>query len=232
MAAPLVQSVTPLDAATSVVLGTKISVTFDQLMDTSTISEQTFSVTGPGQTGVLTPDELISEDPNVVTGREYITGTFSFATVNGQTVVTFTPSVPLRKNATYNVLLVGTDSILTSTYIKNSGGEAMANTYEWSFTTGDLNVVAPPAPSPLPALVAHIDPNAIKVLPKPVVGNDLSQTIEMIFPDNIDPNSFNLADVLVSVEAMLGDPSVVVPPGLTATAVINGRRLQITISGW
>lgn len=232
MAAPLVQSVTPLNLATSVVLGTMITVTFDQLMDTSTISDKTFSVTGPGQTGILAPEEIIAEDPSIVTGREYITGDFSFATVSGKTVVTFTPRVPLRKNATYDVLLVGTDSELTSTFIKNVVDEVMALTYEWSFTTGDLNVVTPPDQSPLPALQSHIDPNAIRVLPRPVLGNDLSQMIELIFPDNIDPSSFNLADILVSVEAMLGDPSVVIPPGLLAQAVINGRRLQITITGW
>jgi hypothetical protein len=232
MAAPLIQSVTPAANATGIVLGTKITVTFDQLMDTSTINEKTFSLTGPGQTSVITPDQLISDNPDVVTGREYITGTFAFSTVGSNTVVTFTPSKPLQENKTYTVLVIGSDSDLTADYVKNLAAEAMVVTYQWSFTSGYLNVVTPPVVSPIPALTPRLVIEDIKVTPRQVLGNDLSQEIDITFKDPIDTNSFNLSDVLISIDAMLGDPLVTIPPGLAAVAIISSNVLRITITGW
>jgi hypothetical protein len=230
MAAPLVVSVSPLNGATTVVLGTKVTVTFDQLMDTSTISDRTFVLTGPGQTGILSPDQFISADPSISTGREYITGTFQFATVSSHTVVTFTPDKPLRANVQYDLLLVGTDSITSADYIKNSLDEAMASSYSWSFTTGDGHIITPPVPSPLPNLVGRINPDDIKVIPRAVVGNDLSQVITLKFPGNIDGNSFNLADILVSIEAIIGDPGVIVPAGAAASATYQDDELTVTLT--
>jgi hypothetical protein len=232
MAAPTVFSVSPLNLATDVVLGTQVVITFDQVIDESTLNESTLSLTGPGQTSIITPDQLISSDPEAITGREYITGVLSFATVSSKTVATFNPDRSLRPNQTYTVLLAGASSALTNDVVKNLAGEAMASTYQWSFTTGILNVITPPLESPLPELLPDIDPNSVVVIPRKAVGNDLSQVIEFIFPDDIDPDSFNMDDVLVSIEAVLGDPAVVVPSGLTASAVIEGRKLKITISGW
>lgn len=229
MAAPLIEIVSPLNGADSVVLGTKVVITFDQLMDTSTINERTFVLTGPGQTSIITPDELISSDPQVVTGREYVPGTFAFATVSSKTVVTFTPATPLRPNVLYDVLVVGSDSDLSADHVQNILDEAMEVSYQWSFTTGDGNIVTPPAPSPLPALSGRIDPASIVVVPRRAIGNDISE-IEMIFPGEIDPTSFSLNDILVSIEAMLGDPSVTIPSNLQADVELDGNKITVTIS--
>ena len=49
MAAPSVVSVEPADSETDVILGTVIFVTFDQEIDPTTVTDATFSLTGPGQ---------------------------------------------------------------------------------------------------------------------------------------------------------------------------------------
>jgi hypothetical protein len=86
--------------------------------------------------------------PLAPTGREYITGTFSFVlTSNNQTVVTFMPSRVLRKNTTYNVLLLGASGSLISNEVRNPAYEGMADSYEWSFTTGTVDVTVPPTRS-------------------------------------------------------------------------------------
>jgi hypothetical protein len=233
MAAPTVLSVAPLNLATGVVLGTNIVVTFDQAIDTTTVNESTFSLTGPGQTGILTPDQFIAATPDVLTGREYITGTFVFSVDGGgRTVVTFNPVKSLRPNQTYTVLLAGSAGAITGDIIKNLSGQVMATSYQWTFTTGILDVTTPPVASPLPDDSPEIDPTQIVVLPRPSIGNDLSQVIDIVFPGNVDSASFNLADILVSIDSILGDPGVTVPPGLVATAQIVSNKIRITITGW
>ena len=80
MSAPLVVNVDPANNEVDVVLGTQITVTFDQAIDTTTIDESTFSVTGPGQTQILTAGQLIAKDGDTLLSREYIEGTFAFDT--------------------------------------------------------------------------------------------------------------------------------------------------------
>ena len=87
MAAPLVVSVSPAADETSVLLGTQLVITFDQEIDPLTVTESTLSLTGPGSTNILTPEQLIAQQPETLTGREYVTGTFDFELVNGKSVV-------------------------------------------------------------------------------------------------------------------------------------------------
>lgn len=246
MAAPTIVSVTPTDLETDVVLGTQITVLFDSLMDHSTINNTTFSLTGPGQTMIVTPDQLVSEDPQSVTGREYITGVFAFddtIAAGTQTSLTFTPSKPLRPNVDYEVLILGSGGALTSATVKNAAHVAMVGTYIWTFTTGELNLVVPPPSAPVPGSAPQLDPSQIIVIPRQsgnqVVGADLTQEIDLIFPDSVslvpyDPTS----DILTSVEAVLGDPSVAVPSGLTITPTWQSyggkpnRKLKLVITGW
>ena len=63
-------------------------------------------------------------------------------------------------------------------------------------------------------------------------GSDLTQTIRLVFPDNIDTESFNMEDLLLSVSSILGDPSVTIPTGLTTSATVATDTITITISGW
>jgi hypothetical protein len=47
-----------------------------------------------------------------------------------------------------------------------------------------------------------------------MVGVDLTQVIDIIFPGPIDPTTVNLADLMISIEPVLGDPGIFVPQGL------------------
>lgn len=245
MAAPLVLTVDPTDLETDVVLGLPITVIFDSLMDHSTIGDGTFSLTGPGQTQIMTPEQDVANDPQPITGREYITGTFSFDdTLAGSThtKVTFNPSKPLRPNVIYTLLLLGSGSALTSDAIKNSVGVAMVGSYTWTFTTGNLNLVTTPPAAPIPGSAPVLDPNTIVVIPRQtgnhIVGGDLTQEIDLIFPGSVDLTSFDMNDLLTSVEAILGDPDVMVPSNLTITPTWQtysgdpNRKLKLVITGW
>lgn len=244
--APTITSVTPGVDETDVVLGTTIVVVFSELMDHTTINEETFSLTGPGQTMVISPDQLIIEDPQPITGREYITGTFLFDdTIGGgtQTQLVFTPAKPLRPNVEYQILILGSGGALTSAAVFSAGEVAMVGSYTWSFITGELDLIVPPPQSPVPGSARRLDPKDIVVIPRQrgnqAVGADLTQEIDLIFPSSVSLNPYDpTADILCSIEAILGDPQVRIPQGLTVTPTWTtyggqvNRRLTLTISGW
>jgi hypothetical protein len=233
MPAPTVISTSPASGARDIVLGAKIIIGFSAPMDLSTINSTTFSLTGPGQTSIIVPQSLIVANPKLLNGREYIEGTFAFtAATNGNTILTFTPSVPLRPNVVYTLLIVGPGQ-LTSDSIKDLNGLTLAYNYQWSFTTGDLNLVVPPAQSPLPVLNLPLSPGSIKIEQRLwAIGNDLSQEIDVIFPGAIDTSSVTAEQILLSLEPILNDPMVQVPAGLTPTVTISGNKITILISGW
>lgn len=250
--APTVVSVTPTNQETDVVLGTQITVLFSALMDHSTINESTFVLTGPGQTMIATPDQFIAEDPQPVTGREYIVGGFAFDDTKGggtQTMVTFTPSKVLRPDVTYQILIAGDGGILSATSVADRYETKMATSYEWTFTTGQLNLVVPPPLAPIPGQNPLLEPSQIVVIPRvgttsaqtsdQAIGADLTQIIDFIFPGSVNLKIYDpTPDILCSIEAILGDPSIVVPGGLTVTpswAPYGGqqnRKLTITVTGW
>jgi Bacterial Ig-like domain len=240
--APTVTSVTPGVDETDVVLGTSIIVVFNQLMDHASISPATFSVTGPGQTQIITPTQLIAENPRAVTGREYINGAFEFDdTINSstQTQVTFIPATPLQTNAKYTVLLIGSGAVLTSDAIVSAYGVQMVGSYQWSFITGMLNLVIPPPQAPVQGAAPQLNPNSIRVIPRQTTGTDLSQEIDLIFPDSVSLAPYDpTGDIIASVDAILGDPAIKIPAALTITPTWNSyggranRKLTLLISGW
>lgn len=233
MSAPSIISSSPANGNRDVVLGTSIIVGFDQPMDATTLNASTFSLTGPGQTAIIAPGNLIAANPTVRTGREYVTGSFSFASdANGNTVLTFVPGVPLRPNVTYTILIVGPGLLLSSS-AKNLNGETLDSNYEWSFTTGDLDVSTPPPQSPLVPLTVPLNPSSVRISQRLwAVGNDLSQEIDITFPGEIDLTSVTPDQILLSLEPILNDPFVMIPSGLTPTVTISGNKITIKIAGW
>ena len=224
----LVVNVDPANNEVDVVLGTQITVTFDQAIDTTTIDESTFSVTGPGQTQILTAGQLIATDGDTLLSREYIEGTFAFdVDAQGRSVVSFVPKRHFQPNVQYQILLLGLDASLTVDLIKNPAGEGMAAGYQWSFQTGDLNLAVPPTQSLLieNTLASAINPVDIKILPRKMVGVDLTQIIYIIFPGPIDPTSIDLADLMFSIEPVLGDPRIAVPSNLIPRNTVFPARL-------
>lgn len=232
MAAPLVVSVSPAADETDVLLGTSLILEFDQEIDPATVTESTLSLTGPGSTNILTPEQLIAQQPAALTGREYLTGTFEFSLVEGRSVVRFNPTAPLQKDTVYKVLLLGGSNALLPDAIKNLDGDAMAASYEWVFTTGHLQVDLPPLPPPPLSQAPAIDPKDIVVIPRKPIGNNLATQIDLIFPDELVPNSVDVSAILVAIEPILGDLGVVVPEGLTPMVTITGRTISIVITGW
>lgn len=233
MAAPVVVSVSPGADATDVVLGQKISVEFDQPVDQASVNTASFALMGPGQVGLVGPNQLYQNSPTISTGREWVKGVFLFPP--GANRVDFIPETPLRPNTTYTVLVAGGNSSLALDVVKNIDGEKLEQSFQWSFSTGILPGTSIPPSSPLPATAIEqswqkpkIKPEDIAVTPRAVVGNNLS-TIELNFPGEIDPTSFSLNDVLVGIEPILNDPLVMVPQGLTKTVTVSGSKIIIQI---
>jgi hypothetical protein len=237
MSAPVILAVSPSSGDTDVVLGTNITITFDQAIDPKTVTESTFSLMGPGQTGVISPTELLKGDPASSTGREYITGDLTFPMVNQ---VVFNPDKPLRPNVKYTLLLVGAGAAIIKDSIKNLAGEPMAKSGQVFFTTGTLTGSTPPVQSPLPFddprvapwMKPVLQPDDIIVHPRALVGNDLTQVVELIFPETIDMTSFDIDSIEVAIEPLVDDPLVTVPGGLIATRTIDDNKVLISITGW
>ena len=102
---PQVTNVSPLTASTNAAITAAVTATFNQQMDSSTITASTFTLTGPGNT-------LVQAAVN------YNAGTLT---------ATLTPSA----NLSYNTAYIAT----ISTAVKSSGEVALAAPYTWSFTT-------------------------------------------------------------------------------------------------
>jgi O-glycosyl hydrolase len=79
---PTVTSTTPASSATNVDINTAITATFSEAMDSSTITSNTFKVSG---------------------GGVYLTGTVTYTSASQ--VATFTPSVALNYNTTYTATI-------------------------------------------------------------------------------------------------------------------------------
>lgn len=238
MSAPIIQSFTPYAGETDVVLGRPIEILFDQPIDPASVSTKTFSLMGPGQTSVVDAENLLHKASQVSTGREYIPGEFSFpAPAPGDTwlqdqKLVFTCDRALRPNVVYTLLLLGKGSLLATAYIRNLFGEGLAKSIQTTFTTGEIDMVQTPPESPLMASQPWEKPRLsskdILVRPRRAVGNDLTQEIDIVFPGPIDPNSFDMNDLIVAGEPFLNDPQTQIPDS-TATVQIDGNTLRITV---
>ena len=231
MSAPVVLQATPSDQETDVVLGQAIIVAFDQALDTSTLNDSTFSLTFPAPTQVLTSGQLVAGEaaPSTVN----VEGVWSFADDStGRTVATFTPTRHFQENTLYTAMLLGADASLSTEDVMNPAGESMNVSYQWTFTTGVLNLLTPPPTCPLLDSAPALRPEEIKVIPRKRVGQDLSQEILLLFPDDIDPASFSEDDLLLSIEPLLGDPTVTMPANLQYQVFVEGNKLRVIVSGF
>jgi hypothetical protein len=104
--APSVTFTNPADTATLVATNQKVTATFNEGMDSTTINPSSFTLTGPGVTPVL--------------------GTVTYSTTGN--TATFTPSSPLLTGTLYTAII--------TTAAKDLAGNAMAAAFTWTFTTG------------------------------------------------------------------------------------------------
>jgi hypothetical protein len=237
MSNPIVSSISPSNGETDIVLGTSITVVFDQAIDPTTVNSTTVVVYGPGSTGLIGPDQLLQNDPKIVSGREIIPGKFTFPAANR---FVFTAATPFKPNTKYTLLLAGASSLIVKNSIKNPAGTPLAKSVQTVFTTGVIDQTAVPPASPLPwddPLVqpwerATIDPDSVSISPELPQGNDLTQQIVLTFPAPIDPGSFNPADILCAVEPLSNDPLIRVPANLQYTVQVTGNQIIITIGNW
>ncbi len=119
--APTVTSTNPVDTATLVATNNKITATFNEGMDSTTINPLSFTLTSPGPTPVL--------------------GTVTYSTVGN--TATFTPSSALAVGTLYTATI--------TTAAQDLAGNAIASTFTWSFTTGaGADIVAPTISSTVP----------------------------------------------------------------------------------
>ena len=113
--APIVTSTNPADASVGAA-GTnqKITATFSEAMNSTTINPVTFTLTGPGATPVA--------------------GTVTYSTIG--TTATFAPSTALAADTPYTATV--------TTAAADLAGNALSSNFVWSFTTGDgTDTIAP-----------------------------------------------------------------------------------------
>lgn len=116
--------------------------------------------------------------PTTLTGIAYVDGTFTATDSSTATTLVFQPSTPLKPNTQYTVFLLGGDAQFSPASIKDTQGNPLAVSYQWNFTTGSLNLPAPPVSSPLApvrgAVVIPLDPGSVRIDPRvQSTGNDL-----------------------------------------------------------
>jgi hypothetical protein len=164
--------------ASGVILQGAVIVTFDQEIDVTTYTENSFLLSAPPETPAIAPGGLVGA-VTPAGGTDYVAGTFSFA-LNGssQTIATFKPARPMRPNVKYTVLI--------STDVATAAGVALANNYTWSFVTGVLNLMTPPPQQPGPAQVGRIRKEDLTISPRSTLNNDLHVIIITVL-DDIDP---------------------------------------------
>jgi hypothetical protein len=104
--APTVLSTTPVAGATGVSIGTTVTVTFSEAMDSTTINTTNLKLV-------------------VTAGSVAVVGTVSYNA--GTHVATFTPSAPLLPSTNYTATV--------TTGVKDSAGNALASNFGFSFTT-------------------------------------------------------------------------------------------------
>ncbi|MCX6145104.1 MAG: Ig-like domain-containing protein [Ignavibacteriales bacterium] len=114
---PIVSLVLPNCGATGVALNQKINATFSESIDSSTVTMTTFTLAGPSATPV--------------------SGTVTY--VSATNIATFTPAGSLAASTTYTYTIRG-----GTNGVKDVMGNALANNFGCSFTTGPAPDITPP----------------------------------------------------------------------------------------
>jgi Ice-binding-like/Bacterial Ig-like domain len=103
---PTVVSTDPADTATGVPTNQKVTATFSQAMDPTTITGSSFKLTGPG--------------------AMQVGGTVTYSTIG--TTATFTPDITLTPSVVYTATI--------TTAVQDLAGNSLAANYQWTFTAG------------------------------------------------------------------------------------------------
>jgi hypothetical protein len=182
IAAPLVIYTDPVNAATGVVLNKKISATFSEAMNASTLNGVTFTLKQ---------------------GTTPITG---IVTYSGTTAL-FSPSADFVANTVYTATI--------TTGAKDLAGNALANNYVWSFTTGSTSDVV------RPTVIATDPVNA-------ATGVALTKKLAAMFSEAMNPLTINATTFLLKygTTAVTGTVTYI---GTTATFTPSANLLPNTL---
>lgn len=161
--APKVILTDPANAATAVTLNKKITATFNEVMDSLSVTSS-FTVV------------------NTTLGGTSVSGTITYS---GSSVV-FSPATYLLPSTTYTGII--------ATGAKDLSGNALANNYVWSFTTGAPDVKAP--------TVISTDPvnGATDVALTKVISANFS---ELMDASTISPSTFTLKNGSASIAGVI-----------------------------
>jgi len=124
---PRVAAVIPADGATEVSVATAIQVTFTEAIDTGTISPTSFAVTA---------------------GTTPVAGSFAF--LNGNARVRFTPSAPLPFGTRVSIALTRAITDLAGNGLADAAGNPLTQPLTFGFTTGTFVITRPVAGSSVP----------------------------------------------------------------------------------
>ena len=120
--APLVTSTNPVATSSGAGTNQKLTATFSEAMDSTTLTPTTFMLIGPGDSSIA--------------------GTVTYSTIGA--TATFTPSSALTADSTYIAVI--------TTGVTDLAGNALASDFFWGFTTGDTtDTVTPTVGSTNPA---------------------------------------------------------------------------------
>jgi hypothetical protein len=132
MAGPNIVSVSPNPNATGVVLGQAISIVFDSLIDHTTLSAASISVSYPAGSDLVTPESYIAQTPATQTGIALVQGTYTATDSGTATTLTFSPSQPFQTNTVYTVFILGADAQFSTAVVKDTNGNPLAVSYQVS----------------------------------------------------------------------------------------------------
>ncbi|GAC1328179.1 MAG: hypothetical protein NVSMB28_25010 [Collimonas sp.] len=153
--APTVISTNPANAGTAVPINQKVTAVFSEGMNPATITASAFTVTGPGATPVP--------------------GTVTYTAVSNTAI--FTPASNLAANTAYTATI--------TTGAQDLAGNALANNYAWTFTTG--------------ATADTVQPTVISTSPADAaLGVCTSKTINATFSKAMDPLTISTATFTVT----------------------------------
>jgi hypothetical protein len=200
--APTVSSTVPANTAAAVPINGKITATFSEGMDSTTLTATTFLLTGPGTTPV--------------------TGTVTYAG-NAGAIATFTPASNLSPSTLYTAKITAGAMDLAGNAL--AGGGVAPN--PWTFTTGTAADLAPPTiTSTVPANIATgvgINQAVNATFSKAMDPTTISTATFTVTGPGATPVTGTVAYDVPSHVATL-TPTTNLAPSTTYTATISGVK--------
>jgi hypothetical protein len=172
----------PADGATGVPLTTAVTATFTEALDARTVTTSTFQLAGPAAP---------AEDGGASGSTVAVPGSVSFS----GTTATYTPLAPLAASTLYTVTITAG--------LKDVAGNALAQGYQWAFTTGL------PPDTTRPTVAATVPENG-------AAGVATNGTVSVTFSEPMNPATVNSASFTVKANGTTPVVGTIAFAGTTA----------------